>query len=61
MKTLKKLTFEEFQERYKGWTHISCGIHFTDGDFVGIQNVSFPYAEYTIKTYGKEVAYIAVF
>lgn len=61
MKQLKKLNFEDFQKKYKGRTHISCGIHFTDGTMLSVQNMSFPYVEYAVKSGNKELSYIAIF
>ena len=61
MKTLKKISVQEFENKYKGRTHISCGIHYVDGDLSSIQNVSYPYLLYILKTSSKEVAYIAIF
>lgn len=61
MKKLKKLSVSEFTKLYSGMTHLSCGIHFIDEDFVSIQNSSFSYIQYVIKTSKKEVSYIAIF
>lgn len=61
MKQLKKLNLEDFIKKYKGRTHITCGVHFTDGDMVSVQNMSFPYVEYVIKSSGKELKYVAIF
>ena len=61
MKQLKKLSFEDFKKHYKGRTHITCGIHFTDGTMLSVQNMSYPYVEYVIKCDKKELKYIAIF
>ena len=61
MKQLKKLNFKDFEKKYKGRTHISCGIHFTDGTMLSVQNMSYPYVEYVVKDANKELNYIAIF
>ena len=61
MKTLQKLDLESFKKKYQNRSHISCGIHFSDGSFVSVQNSFYSYIEYVIKDSDKELAYIAVF
>lgn len=61
MKQLKKLSFEDFEKKYKGKTHISCGIHFVDGTMLSVQNMSFSYVEYAVKSEDKKLSYIAIF
>lgn len=61
MKTLKKLSLEEFKNKYQNRRHISCGIHFTDGTMLTINNMTSAYVEYIINSSEKELKYIAIF
>lgn len=61
MKTLKKLSLEEFKNKYQNRRHISCGIHFTDGTMQTINNMPALYVEYVVNNSEKELKYIAIF
>lgn len=61
MKKLKKLSLEEFKNEYANRRHISCGIHFTDGTMLSINNMNSAYVEYIINSSEKELKYIAIF
>lgn len=56
---LKKLSLEEFRNKYKNRNHIYCGIKFSDETTFTIMNMSFSYIDYFIKNSKKEVKYIA--
>jgi len=60
MRTLKKLNFEEFKNKYSNKKHISCGITYEDDSKETVMNANFPYVEYVIKSSKKDVKYIAI-
>lgn len=60
MRTVKKLNFEEFKNKYSSKKHISCGITYEDDSKETVMNANFPYVEYVIKSSKKDVKYIAI-
>jgi len=61
MKTLKKISLEEFKNKYANRRHISCSIHYKDGTMQSIINMNSAYVEYIINSSKKELEYIAIF
>ena len=59
MKTIKKYTLEQFEKKYSGKRHISCGITFDDDTKETIMNQSCSVIVSYIKSKNKLVKYIA--
>lgn len=59
MKKINKYTVEQFEKKFLGQRHISCGINYVDGEHDTMMGARCSQILSYIRQNGKEVSYIA--